>query len=386
MTKVNNFYVPKVDSLELRILLSEVEIIDTTLIDNLILISENTGEIIKEKKGEKIKIETPDGLTFGFNACKRKVHPNSPEIISEIHILANAKHLKERCFEGITMDNVNVLLDAINSMNIIKISREALLRADITDVDLCIDFEANFNDFKELVVDRLYKMVITKKADRVPRPWRTKTNLGLQLNHRDKCTPAKTYAKFYHKTTELKTPKSKDFAETYLKYLKDIDYNNIGRFELTLKNRDFLRHYGMHGIVSFKQLLEFETAQAVFQDVYRNWFVPRAYQPPSSNRWYLLLLEEHYNEMSLGQINRAKERALARFDTEKPQRNIRKNYHENMQNGKLKEKAIEYQEKCLASQLDLFFGVNKKPTHDVGTLPTDKGGEKDIIIDKNIPF
>ena len=382
MTKVNNFYVPKVDSLELRIPIQEVQIIDTTLIDNLITYAESTGELVKEQKGERVSITSRDGLNFGYNVRKRKVHPKSPEILTEINILANAKHLKEHYFEGITMDNVHILLDAINSTKTIKISHEALLRADITDVDLCIDFEANFNDFKELVVDRLYKMVITKKTDRVPRPWRTKTNLGLQLNHRDKSTPAKTYAKFYHKTTEL-INNSTDFAETYL---KDIDYTNIGRFELNLKNREYLRHYGMHGIVSFKQLLEFETAQAVFQDVYRNWFVQRAYQPPSSNRWYLVLLEEHYNEMSLGQINRAKERALARFDTEKPQRNIRKNYHENMQNGKLKEKAIEYQEKCLASQLDLFFGVNKKPTYDVGTLPTDKGGEKDITIDKNIPF
>ena len=383
MTKVNNFYVPKVDSLELRLLLSEVEIIDTTLIDNLILISENTGEIVKEKKGEKIKIETPDGLTFGFNAYKRKVHPKSPEIVSEIHILANAKHLKERYFEGITMDNVNVLLDAINSMNIIKISREALLRADITDVDLCIDFEANFNDFKELVVDRLYKMVITKKADRVPRPYRTKTNLGLQLNHRDKCTPAKTYAKFYHKTTELRTPKSKNFAETYL---KDINYNNIGRFELTLKNRDFLRHYGMRGIISFKQLLQFETAQTIFQDVYRNWFVQREFKPTSSERWYLIKLEECYKAMNLGQINKVKENAIARCNSEKQIRNIRKNYHMNMKDGRLKDKAEEYQEKCLASQLDLFFGVNKKPTYDVGTLPPKTGGLNNIIIDENIPY
>lgn len=58
----------------------------------------------------------------------------------------------------------------------------------------------------------------------------------------------------------------------------------------------------------------------------------------------------------------------------------------NMQNGRLKEKAEDYQEKCLASQLDLFFGVNKKPTNDVGTLPPKSGGLDNITIDKNIPF
>lgn len=381
MTKVNNFYVPKVDSLELRIPIQEVQIIDNTLIDNLITYAESTGELVKEQKGERVSIATPDGLNFGYNVRKRKVHPTSPEILTEINILANAKHLKERYFEGITMDNLKILLDAINSTKTIKISREALLRADIIDVDYCVDFPATYNEFKEQVVDRLYKLVITNKADRVPRPFRTKTNLGLQLNHRDKSTPAKTYAKFYHKTTEL-INNSTDFAETYL---KSIDYSNIGRFEFNLKNRKWLRYYGMHGIVSFKQLLEFKTAQTIFQDVYRNWFVQREYTTTSSERWYEILLEEHHKEFNLGGINRAKERALARA-SESGAKKIRKNYHMNMQNGRLKQKAEEYQEKCLASQLDLFFGVNKKPTYDVGTLQSDSNGLDNITIDKNIPF
>ena len=58
----------------------------------------------------------------------------------------------------------------------------------------------------------------------------------------------------------------------------------------------------------------------------------------------------------------------------------------NMKNGQLKKKAEEYQEKCLASQLDLFFGVNKKPTYDVGTLPPKSGGKESITINKNLPF
>lgn len=209
--------------------------------------------------------------------------------------------------------------------------------------------------------------------------------LGLQLNHRDKSTPAKTYAKFYHKTTEL-INNSTDFSETYL---KDIDYTNIGRFEFNLKNRKWLRHYGIHGITSFKQLLQFETAQTIFQDVYRNWFVQREFKLTSSERWYLIKLEECYKAMNLGQINTVKANAIARCNSEKQIRNIRKNYHMNMQNGRLKQKAEEYQEKCLASQLDLFFGVNKKPTDDVGTLPPKSGGLDPLEIEKitkQIPF
>ena len=86
MTKVNNFYVPKVDSLELRIPIQEVQIIDTTLIDNLITYAESTGELVKEQKGERVSITTRDGLNFGYNVRKRKVHPKSPEILTEINI------------------------------------------------------------------------------------------------------------------------------------------------------------------------------------------------------------------------------------------------------------------------------------------------------------
>ena len=52
MTKVNNFYVPKVDSLRVRVPLCDVEIIDRTLIDNLVTVLEDTGEVVEEKKGK----------------------------------------------------------------------------------------------------------------------------------------------------------------------------------------------------------------------------------------------------------------------------------------------------------------------------------------------
>lgn len=97
-----------------------------------------------------------------------------------------------------------------------------------------------------------------------------------------------------------------------------------------------------------------------------------------SERWYEILLEECYKEMNLDQINRAKERVLA-IASESQAEKIRENYHINMQNGRLKQKLEEYQGKSLASQLDLFFGVNKKPTYDVGTLPPESGG-----LDNNI--
>lgn len=84
-----------------------------------------------------------------------------------------------------------------------------------------------------------------------------------------------------------------------------------------------------------------------------------------SEKWYEILLEEFYKEGSLDQLNKIRENAIARCNSEKQLRNVRKNYHMNMQNGRLKQKLEDYEGKSLASRLDLFFGVNKKPTNEL---------------------
>lgn len=378
MTKVNNFYVPKVDSLRVRVPMCDVEIIDRTLIDNLITVQESTGLIVEQKKGKAFTRETPGGLSFKIWARERKDISES-EIKSELYFLINAKHLKERYFEGITIDNVDLIGQEINSLNVIKIDSKAFLNCDILDVDLCFDFEANPKDFKSYVVNRYSDMAITTKRDRVYQ-FTSKSNLGLELNNRDYSTPAKTHAKFYHKGIELET-NSSSFAD---KYLKNVDFKDICRFEFNLKNRRYFKHYGINRIKTLEQLLKYKKLLLIFQDVYGNWFIKREIKPMTGVNIHNILHQAMFELVDKHTLDLIKGRAIALSCNRNQPGKIRTMYHNFMTPEKMKfheAKRIELTEK-----LDAFFGADENRTYDVRTNVT-AAMTNEIINNKNeIPF
>ena len=135
--KVNKYiepYVGKIDSLRIEIPISDVEIIDKTLIEKLYLINSD-AQVIKEKKGEAW-VKDIDGINYkfwakGFYNVSTKVHDNF------LVLLANAKMLHERYFEGLNQNNIDFLLDNLNKHKVVNISKEALLKATVSDVDFC---------------------------------------------------------------------------------------------------------------------------------------------------------------------------------------------------------------------------------------------------------
>lgn len=377
MTKVNNFYVPKVDSLRVRVPLCDVEIIDRTLIDNLVTVLEDTGEVIEEKKGKPFIKETSSGLHFKIWARNRKDISES-EVQSELYFLVNAKHLKERYFEGITIDNIEVILNEINALKVIKISKENFLNCDILDVDLCFDFEATVDHFHQYVVKRYNDMAIVSAKD-IKKSYGFKTNLGLELNKRDNQTPSKCHAKFYHKGIELDN-NSTSFAD---KFLKGVDYKNICRFEFNLKNRRWFQHYGIKRIKTLKQLLVYKNTRMVFQDVYRNWFIQREIKPMTSMYWYQCILQAMFELSTMHELDYIKHRAEALAVNRKQIGKIREQYHQLM---KVDEKQFHEARRIeLTQKLDEFFGVENR-TYDVRTNVSNSDTNKKIDINDQIPF
>ena len=378
MTKVNNFYVPKVDSLRVRVPICDIEIIDRTLIDNLITVLENTGEVIEQKKGKPFKKETPSGLAFKIWARERKDISES-EIKHELYFLVNAKHLKERYFEGITIDNVDLIRQEINSLNVIKIDADTFLNCDILDVDMCFDFEANPGDFKKYVVNRYSDMAFTTKRDRVY-SFTSKSNLGLELNNRDYSTPGKPHAKFYHKGIELEN-NSASFAD---KFLKNVDYANICRFEFNLKNRRYFKHYGIGRIKTLKQLLKLSTKRRLFQDVYQNWFVQRQIKPATGLDFKDMLLHSFFELTNSLEIDMVMSRALSKTTNRNQPSKIRSYYHNIMTADK--KEFHEANRILLTEKLDAFFGVQENRTYDVRTNVTAAVSKKIKDINDEIPF
>lgn len=325
MTKVDNFWQPKVDSLQVRIPLSDVEIIDTTLIDRLITIHEKTGEIIKEEKGKTHTIQTEDGLSFSFWVRKRKpIHQE--EVLTEITFLLNSKHLKEKYFEGITTSNVVRVVNEINMLGVIKVSKEVLLKADVLDIDVCIDFPATKEEFKEVAVDRHSALAQIRVMD-VKKVHNRKDNLGLELNKRDHCYESRPHTKFYHKSVEL-DKNSEAFAKAHL---QGIDFSDIGRFEFNLKNRDYLRHYSLdRRIKSLRDLLTCSTLDMTARQIYKNWFVKKEYRPPSGDRWYLQQIKIAWSRLPIEEVEWCVEFQCDGTSNRNSRKKIRTLYHQFM--------------------------------------------------------
>jgi len=266
MTKVNNFWVPKIDSFKIWVNQSDLEIIDNTIIENLYVV-DSLGEIVDEIEGKSKNIDYLDGRAFKF--WRRRHNDINTKITTEyIGIIINAKHLKERYFEGITLNNLDIIVNEINAQNIIKIKKEALLSSSIGDLDICVDFDASTDAFSKLI-KRQYPMVQQSSRDTFSSEQKA-THLGLYLNSRHNCYPSKPFFKFYHKTIELET-KSNDFAN---KFLKNLDFQNIGRCEVNLKNTKHLNHYK----IKARQLGDILTRVdfvPVLQKAYKNWFIQR---------------------------------------------------------------------------------------------------------------
>jgi hypothetical protein len=354
MTKVNNFWVPKIDSFKVWVRRGDIQIIDHTIIEKLRVIDSN-GEIIDEIEGKSKNIGYPDGRAFKF--WRRRHNDVNTKVTTEyIGIIINTKHLKERYFEGITLDNINVIVDEINAQNVIGIDKETLLSSSIGDLDICIDFPATIDSFK-MLVKRQFPMVQQKSKDNFASELKA-THLGLYLNTRDNCYPSKPFFKFYHKSIELEN-KSSDFAE---KFLKKVNYQNIGRCEVNLKNT---RHLDYHKIKArtLGEILNRVNWVPVLQKSYNNWFVQRNVVIDKKDCWKMILIKTYWKWF--GEENLM---IFRQAQTETENRNQKKkimdSYNKIMKQKDARLQEIERIE--LVEQIDKFFR-GKKRTYDVRT-------------------
>lgn len=358
MTKVNNFWVPKIDSFKIWVNQSDLEIIDNTIIENLYVV-DSLGEIVDEIEGKSKNIDYVDGRAFKF--WRRRHNDINTKITTEyIGIIINAKHLKERYFEGITLNNLDIIVNEINAQNIIKIKKEALLSSSIGDLDICVDFDASTDAFSKLI-KRQYLMVQQSSRDTFSSEQKA-THLGLYLNSRHNCYPSKPFFKFYHKTIELET-KSNDFAN---KFLKNLDFQNIGRCEVNLKNTKHLNHYK----IKARQLGDILTRVdfvPVLQKAYKNWFIQRNVVIDRKDCWKMIIIKTYWRWFAEENLM-----IFRQAQTETENRNQKKKmmdcYNEinNQKDARLQE--IERVE--LVERIEKFFRGDKR-TYDVRTGVTE---------------
>ena len=224
----------KIDSFKLRVPRVNVNFVDPKFSAKYQKLYSDTGEIDEHINLDKHKVDITKGITTRIGVVHSMDAKGGGEyVVFQI----NAKMLKNKYFQGINRQNIKNIYKFLMSFNLVFVEYKVFLDGLISDIDLCFDF----NITREAMVEtnqKIYENVLPYCYKYVSKPFRKKTNTGLQFNDRSKSTPSKPYCKIYHKTTELET-KSEEFANHFL---KNTDYQNIGRFEYTMA-QEIIKEY-----------------------------------------------------------------------------------------------------------------------------------------------
>ena len=263
--------IPKVDSLRWETHIENIELISSKVGVEAVLVAIDGGAVIEGSYEEPLvkltDVDITKGITTRINKVNRVVGMGG-SIEERIVIQVNAKMLGERYFEGITKDNLRVVYDYIMGLGLIQFSYETFLDGYVYDVDICMDVETDVDVFEKML-RRLVKSVKPSQYRKINSFFRD-NNVGVELGTRQKSTASNPYLKFYAKGLELchketrYNKKSNEYGE-FNRYWLDDEYYNLGRLELTIKNREMFAELGLtskgeHGfdfpIKLFRELLD----------------------------------------------------------------------------------------------------------------------------------
>ena len=242
------FNVPKIDSLKLRIPRHLITYIDPTFCEEYQRIFVGSGMIEDVVNLDKHKVNITNGISTRIAVM---FLTDGPVINEYVVIQANAKQLKSKYLEGITVHNVENLYHYIMKLQVIYCDFETFMHeALVSDIDIAYDIEITPKGLAD-AISAIYSNVLPSAFRFVGKPFKKNTNTGLQFNVRDKATPSRPFVKIYHKSLELEY-KSIEFFE---KYIKGQAYQNIGRLEFTVKNNKHKQKLNIPEVKTFAQLL-----------------------------------------------------------------------------------------------------------------------------------
>ena len=230
-----------VDSLKIRIPIEKVEILDSLLsVENLILVNADTGEQVDAEGYDlefrrRAKTIKESGITTRFAIEKQQTAYKTT--VEYLVILFNSKLLRERYFEGITDENIDLIYEYLVEYKIASFSFTDFLSAECTDVDFKKDINYE-SDFSTLTKTLYGQTIESRNSGKGANRFNKKTNQGIQFSKRE-TTQFKTnpYLKIYHKGVELEY-NSTEFRDLYL---PGIDCTNRVRIEATVKNKKHFR-------------------------------------------------------------------------------------------------------------------------------------------------
>ena len=270
----------KIDSCRLSIPLKQCSIINQDLIDNFTdyRINETTGvtETVKSYKGlpyhEFFDNHTSMKIWINNQITYNKQHDNSYQE-DYITFLANSKHLETDYFKGITKETFDKLYNFIMSLDVFQCSFDTFKQARYSDIDICFDFKCDETKFARLKQNILKSAIDTKDFHTSNKFDNSGIWTPTKKDPRNQATPAKPYIKFYSKDIDF-TYHSFKFAN---KYFKPEDYQDLVRFEATVKNYQHKRRLGLHNKSTIWDLLKTTDLRNLIQSIAMPYFKKAQY-------------------------------------------------------------------------------------------------------------
>ena len=314
---------PKIDSLRIRVPLSEVEVNTNHSEFFRKLTTVNSDyEVIDEHV--KTTYLNKDGIISCSYAVKSFFG------VDMLHIGFSSKSLKENYFQGINKSNIQKCFNFINQEGLIKISKEVFLNAEFVDVDFCIDY---YLDEEVATVSRVVEICneLTRPMKQINAvPFKKKENTGIYWGHRDKVGRAyvkKQFLKYYAKAIEL-TYNSTAFYEEYLykslnetlidaqgkvicKKNKYFDLDKLIRVETTIKNRAHFKSYNynlktLNDLLNLKLDIEFlqifKRPMSIYMTGYREIKHAENMTIDQRTKYLLCLYTAKYKQMSIEDV------------------------------------------------------------------------------------
>lgn len=252
---------PTIDSLKIRIPMAKVKVINDSLMDHVILVSNTTGEVVGEAfKKESFEIYDGGIKTRYAVVTQQRGHTKSGSYLT---MLLTSKMMGSYIgyYGGITESNLPIIFDYLIRQNVVSFTYETLLQSECTDIDVKKDFNSTHEDFADLTQRMSESTFCTMELGKGCERYLNlkKGENGIQWATRKTRNPRtnpfiKLYSKEFDLTNQTRGDR-RDFVDTFL---RGDEGKGIFRIETTIKNKDHLSSHGLsdstlRGILSLSE-------------------------------------------------------------------------------------------------------------------------------------
>ena len=226
-----------IDSCKLRIKLSEVIILDTSILDkhSIIKVNDITGELVSQQQIKSLSKE------IKFNGYSIKVaiteyydfKQKSKEEFLEVYL--HSKILEQSYFDGITITNISQIYYKLMTAKVFQCSEQTFMTSLVNDIDIKVDFIASKVLFKQLCTE-----LKNRSANHTTLGQGSKLydNSNLTFNRRESSTLKKPFVKFYDKELESIEKNQQFFKDFPTESIKDKK-----RLEVTIKKSSDIKEF-----------------------------------------------------------------------------------------------------------------------------------------------